>query len=149
MCGYYAKAQRTAFLEAGSPPRVRVLPDTPNALKNSLRITPACAGTTYGYCADCRIFQDHPRVCGYYGVTPGPKVTPLGSPPRVRVLRTPLTLPNGVLRITPACAGTTGCLVNLFHGVEDHPRVCGYYISSRLVGLNIVGSPPRVRVLPE
>ena len=48
-------------------------------------------------------------------------------------------------RITPACAGKTGDLIECSNEREDHPRVCGENLSSGNVDQNQSGSPPRVR----
>ena len=68
-----------------------------------------------------------------------------GSPPRVRgkLFAPPETLRR--FRITPACAGKTGCPGTAAPARQDHPRVCGE--NSRLRGVHTSrrGSPPRVR----
>ena len=73
----------------------------------------------------------------------------MGSPPRVRGKQTykdKLGTPN---RITPACAGKTGCPGTAAPARQDHPRVCGE--NSRLRGVHTSrrGSPPRVRGKPS
>ena len=68
-----------------------------------------------------------------------------GSPPRVRgkglvILQ---ALPAG--RITPACAGKSGCPPGSLPGTQDHPRVCGEKNFNLLQKNQLKGSPPRVR----
>ncbi len=68
-----------------------------------------------------------------------------GSPPRMR----------GVLKyflacfprsgITPAYAGSTIGGREFYARVGDHPRVCGKYISKKLLIEKLGGSPPRMR----
>ena len=50
----------------------------------SIRITPACAGTTHGCKRHNDGNGDHPRVCGNHQCTICHVLTSLGSPPRVR-----------------------------------------------------------------
>ena len=54
-------------------------------------------------------------------------------------------------RITPACAGKSGCKPEAGKCGQDHPRVCGEKWTGVKRGLCALGSPPRVRgkgVLP-
>ena len=54
---------------------------------------------------------------------------------------------RGVLpmRITPACAGKTRRIVQIFHTMKDHPRVCGENVKIGHPWKVSEGSPPRVR----
>ena len=47
--------------------------------------------------------------------------------------------------ITPACAGNTQHQKKAHRTRQDHPRVCGEYVTQILVGIFVAGSPPRVR----
>ena len=118
----------------------------------TLRITPACAGTTSHDCRHNQAGKDHPRVCGNHksglsAVHPRP-----GSPPRVREPHERSILRKYEQRITPACAGTTPSRRTARKTCWDHPRVCGnHQIWGRQPYL-LRGSPPRVRepqVRPE
>ncbi len=113
------------------------------------RIIPACAGITF--VPDCESIksQDHPRVCGYYGIITDLILCPKGSSPRVRVL--PI-LPAQIVivgRIIPACAGITTVYKCFHSNLQDHPRVCGYYFDQVALHQLELGSSPRVRVLPK
>ena len=68
-----------------------------------------------------------------------------GSPPRVR--GKVLSTAHFVLtfRITPACAGKSTEPPPNRRGRQDHPRVCGEKHLGQRPGLQLVGSPPRVR----
>ena len=48
-------------------------------------------------------------------------------------------------RITPACAGKTGCCIYRKAFAEDHPRVCGENCCTLSETSFAIGSPPRVR----
>ena len=47
--------------------------------------------------------------------------------------------------ITPACAGNTWHALFFTWKILDHPRVCGEHEVMVLLGLYLLGSPPRVR----
>ncbi len=51
--------------------------------------------------------------------------------------------------ITPAYAGNTSCLFTVNLNGGDHPRVCGKYFYILFIFINILGSPPRMREIPE
>ncbi len=107
VCGEHDLEALAAFLDAGSPPRVRgTLRDHVHSDKCP-RITPACAGNTPPGREVPKCRRDHPRVCGEHEATQGICSLTSGSPPRVRG-----TPPRGARhakpdRITPACAGNT------------------------------------------
>ena len=69
----------------------------------------------------------------------------LGSPPRVRGKRLRISAEDGLLRITPACAGKTAAVYRDLTGEKDHPRVCGENFHVKLITIVRIGSPPRVR----
>ena len=109
----------------GSPPRVREPLACCLFFSGKAGITPACAGTTISLAAWLLWYWDHPRVCGNHTMISATLKKQCGSPPRVRE---PLLFyfdKSPLLRITPACAGTTIKLCNFFFEKGDHPRVCG------------------------
>ena len=140
-CGFYPVC-------GGSPPRVRGKRDSYRLPSCRPRITPACAGKTAKAHQRHGADADHPRVCGenIYAVVIDDEAT--GSPPRVRGKPEPKSIAELRQRITPACAGKTGCELKFEADAADHPRVCGenrrVYIVVRLHR----GSPPRVRGKP-
>ena len=113
--------------------------------------------------------MDHPRVCGDYTSGKRRKSSRSGSPPRVRGLLGEhgfQALGEGItprvrglqyaasnvmelLGITPACAGTTDGPGEAVDGEQDHPRVCGDYLCTIWPKPDLMGSPPRVRGLPN
>ena len=72
-------------------------------------------------------------------------LTMLGSPPRVRG-KVVCHFPSfTIIRITPACAGKSARR-NFFREFDqDHPRVCGEKLRTKLRDNVQMGSPPRVR----
>ena len=149
VCGDYGIVAGYQNTCRGSPPRVRGLLCGNSQWQWSGRITPACAGTTQQGSRPASRIRDHPRVCGDYAEVFGRKSISLGSPPRVRGL--PVETAKGVeiARITPACAGTTRSALYWFLPLRDHPRVCGDYSLHGILQSLAMGSPPRVRGLPN
>ena len=64
MCGEKSDVVNGDQPITGSPPRVRGKEMKMFALKENIRITPACAGKSRESVNQTRIHQDHPRVCG-------------------------------------------------------------------------------------
>ena len=84
-------------------------------------------------------------MCGEKTLYSGIRLVVLGSPPRVRGKGEQTARPHYHMRITPACAGKSGCCNPDPQGQRDHPRVCGEkWCSCWSVGC-CPGSPPRVR----
>ena len=50
-----------------------------------------------------------------------------------------------ICRITPACAGKSDFVWDLYSSAKDHPRVCGEKQNSGQYEALKEGSPPRVR----
>ena len=110
-----------------------------------IRITPACAGNSFGFPQLLLLLRDHPRVCGEQAVTPETVKVWAGSPPRVRGTVVQTTLYKIEQRITPACAGNRSFQLWACTRYSDHPRVCGEQTVPNRQGTPRIGSPPRVR----
>ena len=100
-------------------------------------ITPACAGKTRFQISLAVWLWDHPRVCGKNCWKQEDISDSLGSPPRVREKLVIVFVYIAYLRITPACAGKTSCLVHFQQLLQDHPRVCGKNRYNRVQVLSI------------
>ena len=130
---------------SGSPLRVQGKALRLENIRGLHRITPACAGkralanTIYSF------NKDHPCVCREKQQQSDGKRGKLGSPLRVqgKVLYSPFS--TSTIRITPACAGKSLALAELYGRLQDHPCVCrekGNFVSI----LNLYsGSPLRVQ----
>ena len=112
------------------------------------RITPAGAGKTWVFGVLGCVRWDHPRRCGENKDKPTKTAAAQGSPPQVRGKRCPLVLLRTALRITPAGAGKTSCLVFAPLPLRDHPRRCGENGAAAYVNCLQGGSPPQVRGKP-
>ena len=107
--------------------------------------SPACAGKTLPEQANYLHQRDHPRMCGKsLRATTKPSVGS-GSPPRVREKPTNLLKLILKLRITPAYAGTTSCVLSSGLRDRDHPRMCRKNHKANTSICVCLGSPPRVR----
>ena len=148
VCGKNAITSVRSFISSGSPPRVREKLATALSSVASIRITPACAGKTYGLDSrDCDS-QDHPRVCGKNTQLKHFHTAYAGSPPRVREKLRHVVESVRKCGITPACAGKTVNNHYLTLFFWDHPRVCGKNFSVSTFSRALSGSPPRVREKP-
>ncbi len=68
-----------------------------------------------------------------------------GSPPRVRGKPASAMCAPPTRWITPACAGKTTRIFEIFQSPRDHPRVCGENSTEFTPAARCRGSPPRVR----
>ena len=145
MCGKNPSKVFHAFVESGSPPRVREKPNLVKVTKSNARITPACAGKTRTIQPFAELVRDHPRVCGKnVDLTIGSQ-SQSGSPPRVREKLRVSVSSRKYFGITPACAGKTISSKLAKSWSWDHPRVCGKNENGRRITSFGSGSPPRVR----
>ena len=129
----------------GSPPLARGVQTTVTDIDFSIRITPACAGSTNVQVPHKLSDKDHPRLRGEYTFVNSfnPQLT--GSPPLARGVRTTINLCSIERRITPACAGSTCRTHEGLEAVEDHPRLRGEYEYYTVIAWEIWGSPPLAR----
>ena len=115
----------------GSPPLTRGPPQAPRGRGESIRITPAHAGTTWRAPGRPRACPDHPRSRGDHLYDDAVRYTLLGSPPLTRGPQIRFSRNLTRRGITPAHAGTTR-----FHypsrGIFwDHPRSRGDHYKCR------------------
>ena len=64
-------------------------------------------------------------MCGEQVLHYEPKITAMGSPPRVRGTVHHGLRHDHIQGITPACAGNSVQVIQSLFGILDHPRVCG------------------------
>ena len=145
VCGENIGTSSPMSHTGGSPPRVRGKRHLVENGHVKWRITPACAGKTCGFTAFIDKSEDHPRVCGENLLHFAADRGAAGSPPRVRGKRRRRAATRVIKRITPACAGKTGCTAVLGRNGKDHPRVCGENNQHSQICAICGGSPPRVR----
>ena len=106
-CGENCCHSRLSSGSSGSSPRMR---GKRLQLLHQLlvfRITPAHAGKTQKTFSFSTRRADHPRACGENPESGIPKLSNVGSPPRMRGKRDPALEGFSLRRITPAHAGKT------------------------------------------
>ena len=105
VCGEKSRWSREPGGCGGSPPRVRGKAVHHKHRHSPGRITPAYAGKRRRprWCHTSP--EDHPRVCGEKGASPGIAFSVPGSPPRVRGKAVQIKPLHNIRGITPACAG--------------------------------------------
>ena len=131
--------------------------------EDSIRITPACAGTTLPVRNWQFLIQDHPRLWEQPDVLQCPSRTGITPPVReqhkaaaiyAKYCRitpacgeqlTRRAIFSGLSGITPACAGTTDNRLLSRLKIWDHPRLCGNNIVNPVTNGFTTGSPPPVR----
>ncbi len=105
VCGEKTEIAYVVFLSEGSPPRVRGKVLRTLRHRNSVGITPACAGKSRYRSLCVAVCRDHPRVCGEKVLSNLAKAVAAGSPPRVRGKGARICQNLERVGITPACAG--------------------------------------------
>ena len=108
-------------------------------------ITPAYAGKSPVRRVWRSTSGDHPRVCGEKPPGLVFRLSPRGSPPRMRGKGGYDGSADVGTGITPAYAGKSFSSAVQNGGSGDHPRVCGEKFSHSFQGLRCQGSPPRMR----
>ena len=145
VCGEKRNQKGRSSASSGSPPRMRGKVGCAGLHHLIHGITPAYAGKSLKKLRKKYNIRDHPRVCGEkYFIAPILHLG-AGSPPRMRgkdVGGHSFAMEAG---ITPAYAGKSITVVILFLAHGDHPRVCGEKHFGQGSGLELVGSPPRMR----
>ena len=145
MCGDHATSYIVAIISPGSPPHVRGPLAYGYKIRCLLGITPACAGTTPAEVILMLALGDHPRMCGDHIKKRLNRVDRTGSPPHVRGPRSHKKKGEESSGITPACAGTTDTVFNVWQFIRDHPRMCGDHKGLISWPDPHSGSPPHVR----
>ena len=113
--------------------------------KHQAGIIPAYAGNTRHAGHVEPATWDHPRVCGEHLVRFKTCAPSAGSSPRMRgTLELAQFVISGV-GIIPAYAGNTRAATLDDMYLQDHPRVCGEHLRSRIDVSCRLGSSPRMR----
>ena len=147
MCGDYYSFSTNSSSISGSPLHVRGLHFPYLSFLFCFRITPACAGTTYRQRRVSKRVKDHPCICGDYVANKATNLDKQGSPLHVRGLQYNGIINCFLIRITPACAGTTITHRYSICCYQDHPCMCGDYFVILFNRFWSSGSPLHVRGL--
>ena len=132
----------------GSSPRVRGTQPRRGSKFKLARFIPASAGNAPHASATCSNAAVHPRECGERCRMISAASASVGSSPRVRGTRTPLSGHPHVRRFIPASAGNAPTHRTIHPSMMVHPRECGERISQQVSQHVLIGSSPRVRGTP-
>ena len=145
ICGEHKVSRRVDTPTQGSPPHMRGALPPRSGWHQSLRITPAYAGSTSTNSRSNSNVSDHPRICGEHGMLRGKNVVLLGSPPHMRGAPDKEFKEKFSAGITPAYAGSTSSPISCTNFLKDHPRICGEHQGGGGVSIPGRGSPPHMR----
>ena len=140
-----AEYQITESEGMGSPPLARGKVAHEMGCTDRTGITPACAGKSPVWHAEAASLRDHPRLRGEKPFQLWHAQNFLGSPPLARGKAKGAKIALSGSRITPACAGKSGCIVPSTAFIKDHPRLRGEKYSLELLSFVLEGSPPLAR----
>ena len=143
-----AQAGTLAAVEDGLPPPARGRLAKLNVVNGTVRITPACAGTTTRTRTRSPDSTDYPRLRGDDNWSGQTCFSWAGLPPPARGRPRVLDPVHGGQRITPACAGTTFRASAPSHPRSDYPRLRGDDIAKRERNSSQGGLPPPARGRP-
>ena len=132
----------------GSSPLSRGILHVRTSRRRRLGIIPALAGNTLGAESPTRCSTDHPRSRGEYTWQRVTRLETQGSSPLSRGIHEHRHRCVDRVRIIPALAGNTRCVMLLRDGAEDHPRSRGEYTCLFPNGRKVVGSSPLSRGIP-
>ena len=144
-CGEYWQTWKHACPHFGSSPRMRGIRRRTTRPSHSGRFIPADAGNTPVLPLGLPASPVHPRGCGEYGKAFKAQVWNVGSSPRMRGILCRRIEQRNFSRFIPADAGNTRPIdpVSLLPAV--HPRGCGEYDGTKMGGVIVRGSSPRMR----
>ena len=131
VCGEHRGPMIFSGMSSDLPPRVRGAQHLQLMALISVRLTPACAGSTGVDDVAAANDPTYPRVCGEHAAISGSGGFSYDLPPRVR--GAPMSAASRIheLRLTPACAGSTGVVAVRHDRFPTYPRVCGEHHGPR------------------
>ena len=132
----------------GSSPHARGAQTQKAVPLRSIRIIPACAGSTESHPLRYREAWDHPRMRGEHNQTRQKVVMSVGSSPHARGALLPADAHLPREGIIPACAGSTAKRRQPGGGAGDHPRMRGEHTGLVTTCTSTGGSSPHARGAP-
>ena len=125
MRGEHTACTAPSLTRGGSSPHARGALGYVHRQLLDAGIIPACAGSTHSSVPGSMSCRDHPRMRGEHRVDEGERACSLGSSPHARGARAPPPQTQPVIRIIPACAGSTSGRAVRGCNWRDHPRMRG------------------------
>ncbi len=148
MRGVHVKKKQIWLCEAGSSPHARGPHKDYVASICLHRIIPACAGSTVRPVYRHGKSWDHPRMRGVHFQNLVRNDFTLGSSPHARGPLKVMPNEQTVIRIIPACAGSTSPIFTIVFLIKDHPRMRGVHSGVGQSKLFAQGSSPHARGPP-
>ena len=145
VCGEHSPCAVACANCLGSSPRMRGTLHVVPITQDRRGIIPAYAGNTVVSGMLCSRHWDHPRVCGEHLAQALTSTFSVGSSPRMRGTRFPVSLMLSWVGIIPAYAGNTCPPWRCRTSPRDHPRVCGEHRAGEQSRRTCWGSSPRMR----
>ena len=133
----------------GSSPLSRGIRDRARVTTQLSRIIPALAGNTRPPAPLGGMVRDHPRSRGEYAAPRASSAHAMGSSPLSRGIPQRLRRRRHHRRIIPALAGNTRSGRGSWAAGGDHPRSRGEYFTRRRWVVELLGSSPLSRGIPE
>ena len=133
------------LMAEGSSPHARGARIVCLTFRLSVRIIPACAGSTPCSSRRARSPWDHPRMRGEHSSSSSACVCLPGSSPHARGAHDLVPHRPALGGIIPACAGSTRARLDLSQLRRDHPRMRGEHLAEETRALLDMGSSPHAR----
>ena len=149
MRGEHCLSRNLFCRTAGSSPHARGALQTVESGGRSAGIIPACAGSTSPSRPDSPCMWDHPRMRGEHVGVLLQVFDYLGSSPHARGALSRLREGDAVVRIIPACAGSTCTQTGSRRWARDHPRMRGEHHREARCIASFRGSSPHARGAPR
>ena len=145
MRGEHVTIAVTELLLWGSSPHARGAPVPTRRSPVESGIIPACAGSTTIGLPLLEVVRDHPRMRGEHPSLKAHQSASWGSSPHARGALNHRRRVIDVLRIIPACAGSTTACSFTIPTQRDHPRMRGEHFTRLNDGSIFWGSSPHAR----
>ena len=143
--GEQRQAPLQSIFSLGSPPLARGTEPRYSFWLVSAGITPACAGNSEPAIKTTSSAKDHPRLRGEQEISAADFSYFSGSPPLARGTVSTCIEDLDEVRITPACAGNSSCIILAVLPLRDHPRLRGEQQYLAILITRLIGSPPLAR----
>ena len=145
LCGEHTGHHKFPVFFAGSSPPVRGARERRRPQNRSLRLIPACAGSTVRGRGVAHLTGAHPRLCGEHPARGCSGGSVWGSSPPVRGAHEWTSSSGRPGGLIPACAGSTQSTPGVRAAARAHPRLCGEHAIIEAGVLEPGGSSPPVR----
>ena len=145
MRGEHAASRALSSAHMGSSPHARGAPGSCGPRSWTLRLIPACAGSTAPAASKARTRPAHPRMRGEHEALWRAWEQLRGSSPHARGARDDPPTYSPPRRLIPACAGSTSWTSSNRPPTTAHPRMRGEHTGPSSLSRIHLGSSPHAR----